>query len=99
MWGSIVWCAREASIAAIAFAGKTTIADVGFKLLASISIVWTLSITLSGISVSLYIRERRLHRSTRERLTGRITELELKIDSRRTSSLLTSKGLTRKEDE
>lgn len=95
----VAYSAHEFSIAAIAFSGKTSIADVTLKVLASIKTVWTLSISLSGISVTLFLRERSLHRNTRERLTKRITELELRIDPQRTSSKLTSQGLTRKEDE
>lgn len=67
--------------------------------LANVSFVWSISLTVSGLSIGLYLRERKLHQGTRERLAGRITELELVIDSRRESSKLTSRGLTRKEDE
>jgi hypothetical protein len=67
--------------------------------MANVSFVWSVSITVSGLSIGLYLRERRLHQGTRERLAGRVTELELAIDSGRESSKLTSKGLTRKEDE
>jgi hypothetical protein len=97
--GTVIWCAHEFSRAAIAFAGTTSIADITVKVLASIKTVWTLSISVSGISIALYWRERSLHRKTRERLTRRITDLEIKIDPHRTSSKLTSEGLTRKEDE
>jgi hypothetical protein len=78
---------------------KASLADISFKVLASVNVVWTLSLTLSGISVTLYLRERTLHRRTRERLTARITDLELKIHPTRTSSLLTPQGTTRKGDE
>jgi hypothetical protein len=47
----------------------------------------------------LILKGEELHRRTRERLAARVTELELKLDPSRTSSLLTSKGLTRKGDE
>jgi hypothetical protein len=72
---------------------------LAFQLITNISFVWSASISVSGLSIALYLRERKLHRKTRERLTGRITELELKIDPKRTSSHLTSEGLTRREDE
>lgn len=90
---------HEVSLAFIAYAGKASLADLTLRVLANVSIVWTMSLTLSGISITLYVRERRLHRKTRERLTARVTELELKIDPQRTSSLLTSQGTTRKGDE
>jgi hypothetical protein len=99
MWLGIGWCAHEFAQAFIAYAGKNSLADLTLRVLANVSVVWELSFTLSGISVSLYIRERKLHRDTRERLTARITELELKIDPTRTSSHLTPRGQTRKGDE
>jgi len=99
MWLTIGWCAHEASKAIIAFAGKSSVADLSMKLLANLSVVWELSLTLSGISVTLYLRERKLHRDTRERLTARVTELELRIDPKRSSSQLTPRGQTRKGDE
>ena len=99
MWLGIGWCAHEISKTFIAYAGRDSIADLTLRVLANISVVWELSLTLSGISVTLYVRERKLHRDTRERLTARVTELELKIDPKRTSSHLTPRGQTRKDDE
>jgi hypothetical protein len=99
IWCGIGWCVHEVSVAAIAFAGKESIENLSVRFLANINVVWGLSISLSGISISLYFRERAKHRETRERLAGRIAELELKIDPARTSSHLTTEGLTRKEDE
>lgn len=99
MWLTIGWCVHEASKSIVAFAGKSSVADLSLKLLANLSVVWELSLTLSGISVTLYLRERKLHRDTRQRLTARVTELELKIDSKRSSSQLTPRGQTRKGDE
>jgi len=87
------------SVATTAFAGRESIESLSVNFLANIKVVWGLSISLSGISISLYFRERAKHRETRERLTGRVAELELKIDPTRTSSHLTAEGLTRKEDE
>src|SRR5579863_3697000 len=98
-WSVIGWVVHEVASVFIAYAGKTSLADMSFKVLASVNVVWTLSLTLSGISVTLYMRERTLHRRTRERLTTRITDLELKLDPKRTSSLLTPQGTTRKGDE
>lgn len=99
MWLVLGWTVHEVALVLIAYAGKASVADLTLRILANVSVVWSLSLTLSGVSVSLYVRERRLHRKTRERLTTRITELELKIDPKRTSSLLTSQGTTRKGDE
>ncbi len=99
MWSGIGWCFHEAAVAIMAFAGKQSMGNFSLSLLANLNVVFGLSITLSGLSITLYLRERVKHRETRERLTGRIRELELKIDPARTSSHLTTEGLTRKEDE
>jgi hypothetical protein len=96
---AIGYCSHEISLAFQAFSGKASLANLRFGFFADIKMVYTLSISAAGISVVLYLNERRLHRKTRERLTARITKLELEIDPTRTSSHLTSKGLTRKEDE
>jgi hypothetical protein len=93
------FCFYEASQAVQAFAGRVSVADLKLGFLANVSFVWSVSLTVSGLSIGLYLRERKLHQKTRERLAGRITELELAIDPSRESSKLTSKGLTRKEDE
>jgi hypothetical protein len=98
-WLVLGYSVRQIALVFIAYAGKASIADLTLRVLANVSIVFTLSLTLSGISVSLYLRERNLHRKTRERLTARITELELKLDPTRSSSKLTPQGTTRKEDE
>jgi hypothetical protein len=97
-WICIAYLGHLASVTLIAFAGKQSLANFAINLAANIDIVWTVSVSITGLSITLYLRERRLHRKTRERLTARTTELELMIDPNRTSSLLTSKGLTRKED-
>lgn len=89
----------QGSIAVQAFAGRTSSANFQIGFLANVSFVWSVSLTVSGLSIGLYLRERKLHQKTRERLAGRITELELAIDPARESSKLTPKGLTRKEDE
>jgi heme/copper-type cytochrome/quinol oxidase subunit 2 len=95
---TVAYCSRQVAIAVQAFAGKTSLADLKLGFFANITMVYTLSLAVSGISVVLYLNERRLHRKSRERLTERITKLELTLDPSRTSSHLTSRGLTRRED-
>jgi hypothetical protein len=99
VWLALGYIARQASLAFIAYAGRTSAASMSLAIMANISFVWTASVTMTGLSVSLYLRERGLHRRTRERLAARITELEKLQDPSRTSSLLTPEGLTRKGDE
>ena len=81
-----------------AYAGKKSEANMMFGFFADIRVVYTVSVTLAISGIALYLRERKLHRQTRERLAGRITELELQIDPDRRSSKLTSQGLTREDD-
>jgi len=81
------------------FAGKQSFADLRFGILADIRFVYTVSMAVGAAGAGLYLRERKLHRKTRERLATRITTLEKGIDPARTSSLLTSLGQTRQEDE
>ena len=92
---SVYWLSRAVE----SFAGQVTVANLTLRLVANIVVKWTMTITVSGLSIALYLRERRQHENTRERLTKRITELELRIDSGRTSSHLTPRGRTRKGDE
>jgi hypothetical protein len=92
---SVYWSSQTAK----AFAGQITIASLTLRILANIVVKWAMTIAVSGLSVALYFRERKQHENTRERLTKRISELELRIDSGRTSSQLTSRSRTRKGDE
>ena len=96
---TIAFCFYQISTALRAFAGQTTFASLTLRILANIVVQWSITIALSGISIALYIREKHQHERTRERLTERITKLEIRINSSRTSSQLTPKGRTRKEDE
>lgn len=95
----IVWCVYVLSSTIRGFAGQNTVASFTFSLLANIIVKWALTMTVSGLSLALYFRERNQHEKTKERLTNRITLLEMQIDPKRTSSHLTSRGKTRKEDE
>jgi hypothetical protein len=92
---SVYWLSQTAR----SFAGQTTITNVSVRILANIVVKWAMTIAVSGLSIALYLREKKQHEITRERLTKRITELELRWDSGRISSQLTTKGRTRKGDE
>lgn len=81
-----------------AYAGKQSVANMAFGVLADIKFVWTVSVAVGITGLALYFREVSLHRKTRERLAARNTELELRIDPTRRSSKLTSKGMTREDD-
>lgn len=95
----IVACVYLLSSALRGFAGQITVASFTLRVLANVVVKWSLTVAVSGLSLALYFKERNQHEKTRERLTKRITELETRIDRTRTSSHLTSKGKTRREDE
>jgi len=98
-WLGIAYCAHEASVALRAYAGHISTADLSLRILGSFAGTISLSISASGLSISLYLKERREHRATRERLAAEKEVLEKLLDVRRTSSLLTPEGQTRKGDE
>jgi hypothetical protein len=83
-----------------AFAGRVSTADLSFviSIMASQKFSFTASATLAGSGWFYGFRQRNLRRNTVERLQPRIAELEKMLDSRRTSSQLTTRGATRKED-
>jgi len=95
----VCYCVWIIADALKAFAGKTSSAHMAFSVLADVRFVYTVSMAVGAAGAGMYLRERNLHRKTRERLAGRITDLEKTIDPSRTSSQLTSLGLTRQEDE
>lgn len=72
--------------------------NFAFGLLANVNLVFSLSVAIGISGLALYFRERKEHRKTRERLTGRLAELEQSIDPNRRSSKLGPKGLTRVDD-
>jgi hypothetical protein len=98
--GGVCACVWRIAAAMEEYAGRSSNASIrfGFDLLADIKMVYTVSIAVGTTGVALYVRERNLHRQTRERLTARITDLEIRIDPSRRSSKLTSQGLTREDD-
>ncbi len=96
--GLLAYCAHEAATVLVAFAGRTSNANLALRLAANLNVAIGLSVCVSGGSIALYINERRLHRRTIERLSARNAALELKIDPNRSSSRLTVQGLTQKED-
>lgn len=94
----LVYLTREIGQTLRAYAGHTSIANLIFSLSAHVSFTVALSLTLAVSSTVLWLLELNRHRKTRERLTARITQLELQIDPGRKSSLLTSRGTTREGD-
>ena len=98
--GAVCLCVYFMRDAIIAFAGKTSKAD--FNLIASsfvdMKVQIGLTILLGGSGWVYGLRQRSLRRNTVERLSTRNSELEQRLDPNRSSSQLTNRGTTRKED-
>lgn len=87
-----------------ALAGKATLADIAVLVRAQLEKgegnTWALvgSWLLTVLAVAYGWLQRRLRRNTVEQLQGRIQALEKGVNPTRTSSTLTPRGDTRKED-
>src|SRR5947209_6052409 len=73
-WIAICYICKVMSDALIAYAGKQSLASLSFRLAANVRAVWTVSIACSGISIYLYLYERRAHIKTRKTLAARNVE-------------------------
>ena len=97
-WGSLVVIGYLLSGALNALAGKFTFADIGIRVLSDVRVSEGLTYLLGGGGIAYGLNERRLRRKAIERLSGRVQELEKRLDPKRTSSKLTRRGTTRPED-
>jgi hypothetical protein len=77
-------------------AGKTTALSVGLSFLWDVRLA--LAFSIAGSAILWATAERWLRHRKVEFMQGRIRELELKIDPRRTTSGLTTKGRTNPKD-
>jgi hypothetical protein len=101
IWASVViYLIRATADTVKAFAGRTSDANFNFvvALAAHLNATVVGSVTLTGVTSCLWALEYRRHRKTRQRLTARITDLELRLNPNRTSSQLTTEGTTRTGD-
>ncbi|MGA8029011.1 MAG: hypothetical protein WB992_17870 [Bryobacteraceae bacterium] len=79
-------------------AGKTTSADIGIKLLGSITVSEALAWAVAAICGGVAYKTGRTNRSLAKRLS-RMADIEREIDPNRSSSHLDSTGMPREEDE
>jgi sensor c-di-GMP phosphodiesterase-like protein len=77
-----------------AFAGKTSAANLLLSIAAHVSLTVGVSVAVSVGMTGMYLYEYRRHRKTRERLTVRITELETRLDPKRSTSGISTQGTT-----
>ena len=98
-WGGLTAIAYFAYRAIDSLAGEATTADIGLGFLTSIKVSTATSWATGLCGVAYGLLQRALRKNTIERLQSRITELESKVDPKRSSSKLTARGDTRPEDE
>lgn len=97
-WGGLSWIAYCGYLSIMALAGKFTSAKILVNLLADKNISVTLAWSIGAIGLIYGHIQRVLRKNTVERLQSRIVKLEKICDERRSSSKLTPRGDTRRED-
>jgi hypothetical protein len=102
-YATVCFCVWKLAPAMEAFAGKTTLANLGVSLAADLkanTIFSHLVMGLVGLTGAGYgLRERAQKRKEIKRLGNRVVDLERFLDPNRTSSGLTTDGRSRPEDE
>jgi hypothetical protein len=98
-FAAVVMCVRYGYLSVVALAGKSTFADVGFRILGNLKISEGISYIFGAGGILYGVGQRRLRRRNIERIVPLKNKLEKILDPNRTSSSLTSKGTTRPEDE
>ncbi len=83
----------------LALAGRQTLADIGIKVLADITLSKSICFGAAGCGLAYGIAQDRLRRKTIRKKARRIKVLEEMIDPSRSSSNLMHDGRTRPEDE
>jgi hypothetical protein len=102
-WIPIAFICYFAYLSIAALAGKSTLADFGIYLVTDLKVNKVLShiaMAAFGIGGTSYgYAQKKLYERNIERMSKVIQGLENKLDPNRSSSRLTTKGLTRPEDE
>jgi hypothetical protein len=102
-YGALCFIVWRLGIAIGALAGKATLTDFAFFLVADLKVNKIVSHLITGIAglggVGYGLRERSQKRKEIKRLGNRVVDLEKQLDPNRTSSGLTVDGRSRPEDE
>jgi hypothetical protein len=96
-WGGLVVIAYFVYLSTVALAGKTTLAEIGVKVLGNLTVSRAIITLLTGSGWAFGLGQRRLRRKAISRIANEKNELERRIDPKRTSSDLTSRGTTPKK--
>jgi|SRR5208282_2641212 len=97
-WGALCFIAYMAYLSVSALAGQTTLAKLGLAVAGNVNVNQAFAWLLSALFGGYGLNERRLRRKTVKRLGTENSELAKLIDPKRSSSHLTVKGTTRRED-
>lgn len=97
-YGAVVMVVRYGYLAVAALAGQETKANILLEFLGNLTVSQWAAYILTGASLTYAARERRLRKSTVERLQKRVQQAEKASDPRRTSSRLTPRGDTHPRD-
>jgi len=98
-YAAIVLICRYAYLSVVVLAGKSTFADVGFRILGNIKVSDGIAYIFGGGGLVYGLGQRQLRRKNVERLTAVKNDLERRLDPNRTSSDLTRRGTTPPEDQ
>lgn len=98
-WGGLAFLGYCGYLVVATLAGKTTLADIGIRFLANVKVSDGIILLLIGGGWAYGLGQRQLRRRHIERIVKSKNELEMLLDSKRTSSELTEKGTTRPGDD
>jgi hypothetical protein len=93
-WGALCFIARQLMLSITALAGQATFVSVFAKIAANVSFNQWAAYVLGGGGLSYGWAQRRLRKRKVAELGDRIKVLETKIDSKRSTSGLSSEGKT-----
>ena len=96
--GTVVLVAYWTYLTLATYAGKSTLALVAISFVTDFKVDRWLAYAVGGSGVLYGVRQKRLRQKNIERLTDRPQGLERRLDPKRTSSGLTSRGTTQPGD-
>lgn len=97
-WAALVAISYMVYLCVQALAGKSTFADIGVRVIGNLKVSDGIITLLTGSGWAYGLAQRSLRRRHIERVTPLKNDLERIIDTKRTSSNLTTKGTTPRKE-
>ncbi|MDB4915624.1 MAG: hypothetical protein JWM95_3268 [Gemmatimonadetes bacterium] len=97
-WGGVVLMTYFGYRSVTVLAGETTTADIGIKILSDLKVSEAAAWIFGAGGMTYGARQRSFRLKANQVLGSRVSELETDIDRRRSSSKLTTRGLTNPSD-